>query len=355
MPTPQSIDPALLFDADAPTSNRVIVDVRSPSEFSQGHIPGSINIALFDDDERAAVGTLYKQRSREAAIEKGLEFIGPRLAELVRSFKAAASSKELLIYCWRGGMRSESVAWLLELAGLDVVRLQGGYKGYRKFIRCSFSKPARMLILGGHTGSGKTALILAVAELGLQVIDLEGLANHKGSAFGHIDEQPQVSSEQFENDLAKVWLGFDHTQTILIENESRMIGTIHLPEPFWLQMRTAPLLSVDCPREARVARLVEDYGTSRKEDLLGAVSRVEKKFDTAQLADIYDNIRQGELAPACHILLQYYDRCYQNGIDRRELSAHHHIAINGFDLAADSRKLLDFIRGLEPLPSVDKL
>ncbi len=328
------------------SEQETIVDVRTPLEFLAGHIPGAINIPLFSNEERALVGTLYKKTGKEQAIEKGLEIIGPKLSSLVQDFKKLDRQKTIFLYCWRGGMRSESLCWLLNLAGITTKRLEGGYKAYRNHIRQSFSKQAQIIILGGHTGSGKTALLLSLEKRGTQIIDLEGLANHKGSAFGHIDEAPQGSSEQFENNLAKIWLSLKSSKPVLIENESRMIGTIHLPEPFWLQMRAAPLLSIDCPKAARVARLVEDYGYSSLEDLGNAVQKIEKKFSLEKLGGIYQYLQDKRLDKACDILLEYYDKCYQKGIDRRQLSAHHHLRIDGTDLQQDTSRLLEKIKAI---------
>ena len=177
-----------------------VLDLRSPGEYEDGHITGAINMPLFDDDERAKVGTKYKQVSKEEAMLLGLDIVGPKMSDMVRKAMSLAVNGEICLYCWRGGMRSGSVAWLLSTAGLKVTRLVKGYKAYRHHIREAFSQDVNLIVIGGMTGSGKTDILLEMLEQGHQVLDLEGYANHKGSAFGMLGQEKQPSSEQFEND-----------------------------------------------------------------------------------------------------------------------------------------------------------
>ena len=184
-----------------------IIDVRSPVEFNAGHIPGSTNIPLFSDEERATVGTLYAESGRDIAIEKGLEFVGPKMADFVRRTKAVLakqpgdceSEKIAYVHCWRGGMRSQSFAWLLDMAGIKVRVLKGGYKGFRKVAHRKIGLRHKMVILSGLTGAGKTEFLIELQKKGEQIIDLEGLANHRGSSFGAIGLGQQPTTEQFEN------------------------------------------------------------------------------------------------------------------------------------------------------------
>ena len=188
-----------------------VFDVRSPGEFAHAHIPGAYSLPLFSDEERKVVGTTYKQQSREAAIKTGLDFFGPRMKSVVEQvenichqfpYKETNTRKHVLVHCWRGGMRSAAIAWLLDLYGFKVTTLSGGYKQYRNFVLNLFSYPFAFRILGGYTGSGKTDVLKELKRLGEPVIDLEGIAHHKGSAFGAINEPPQPSQEMFENKLA---------------------------------------------------------------------------------------------------------------------------------------------------------
>ncbi|MEY2794218.1 MAG: hypothetical protein RJA76_2210, partial [Bacteroidota bacterium] len=176
-----------------------ILDVRSPGEFKRAHIPNALSLPLFTDEEREKVGICYKHQGKEKAVELGLEFVGPKLVNFVKYAKKVAFEGEILVHCWRGGMRSASMAWLLETAGLKVFLLEGGYKSYRNFVLKIQSEPLPLRVLGGKTGSGKTELLREMKNAGFQVIDLEDLAKHRGSAFGHFGLEEQPSSEHFEN------------------------------------------------------------------------------------------------------------------------------------------------------------
>jgi len=266
------------FLAAASPEEVPILDVRSPGEFSHGHITGAINLPLFDDAERAEIGTLYKQESREAAIERGLAIVGPKMAGFVQQAKALTEGRHLRIHCWRGGMRSESMAWLMQTAGFTVSTLEGGYKAYRRHILAQLGRPFQLLILGGKTGSGKTDILKALARLGEQVIDLEGLAHHKGSAFGALGQPPQPSSEMFDNQLFDVLSSLDSSQRIWVEDESHNIGKVHISQPFWQQMKCAPVIAIEVPQGARVDRLVREYADAPDEQLAESLLRIKKRL-----------------------------------------------------------------------------
>ena len=322
-----------------------LIDVRSPAEFAQGHIPGARNVPLFSDEERATVGTLYKKKGREAALDKGLELVGPKLAFLVTEIRQHGGCRPL-IYCWRGGMRSGAVCGLMQIVGLSCGRLAGGYKAYRRHIRAFFTKPAPLLVVGGYTGSGKTILLHRLAQQGLQIVDLEGLAHHKGSVFGHINEQQKPSNEQFENNLFAAMQGLDSQRFILVENESRVIGKVHLPEPFYEQLRSAPLISLDVPQEARISRLVADYATTDKEELLAAARSIQKKLGRENLRRVEEHIVADNYGAACAILLGYYDVYYDRGVSRRSKESIYPLSISGTDLEADVSRIKEKIASL---------
>lgn len=324
------------------------IDVRSPAEFQEGHIPGAYNVPLFSDEERAKVGSLYKQVSRQAAFNKGLEFVGPKLANIVKQVRKHGGPAPL-IYCWRGGMRSESVCGLMKLSGIHCRRLAGGYKAYRSHVRHSFSHPIPLLLLGGYTGSGKTALLLQLAENNLQVLDLEGLANHKGSAFGHLNEEPQPTNEQFSNNLFHELQRLDPNKVILVENESRVIGKVHLPEPFFMQMRSAPLVSLKVPMEARIARLIDDYADTPKLQLVEATQRIAKKLGQEKAKKVEEYITSDHFDKACAILLSYYDTYYDRGVFKRGKDLIHHLQLSGNDQEADVEIIKTKITSLPPL------
>ncbi len=289
---------------------RPVFDVRSPAEFEHGHIPGALNLPLFTDQERSIVGTLYAQKGSSEAIMKGLELTGPKMKEYVAKAMELAPQKELLLHCWRGGMRSSSMAWLLNTAGMKAHTLEGGYKTYRQYVRTYFSKPLHLIVIGGMTGSGKTEVLEAIAYLGKQVIDLEGLAGHKGSSFGNIGLPSQHSTEQFENDLFTHLRQLHPEEPIFIEDESLAIGRIFIPQPFFEQMSSAPLFNLIVPSEQRIKRLVETYVGGNNNDLIEGVKHIERRLGLENTARAIDCINSYQMEEAVKIILQYYDKIY---------------------------------------------
>lgn len=299
------------------TDTLPLVDVRSPAEFAQGHIPGAVNIPLFDNEERAAVGIRYKQGGNENAVMLGLEIVGPKMADLVRQAKKVARNKKIMVHCWRGGMRSASMAWLFETAGLEATLLEGGYKAYRRFIRQQFSKEAKIIVLGGYTGSGKTDVLKALEKQGEQFLDIEGIANHKGSAFGHLGQEPQPSNEQFENNLADAWRKFDFERTIWVEDESRMLGRCGIPDPLFRKMRNSILLKIIIPKTEREKRLVKEYGKLAQEGLLQSLAKIEQRLGGLATKEAREALAAGDVKKVAEITLFYYDKSYLHGNESR--------------------------------------
>lgn len=295
-----------------------VIDVRSPAEWKQGHIPGSVNIPLFSNEERAKVGTRFKKSGKEFAIELGLEIVGPKMLDFVRKAKEAAKDKQVLVHCWRGGMRSGSMAWLFETAGLQANTLQGGYKAYRKYIRDQFAPPTNLIVLGGHTGSGKTDVLKAIEQAGEQFLDIEAIAHHKGSAFGTIGQAPQLTNEHFENKLAEVWLKFDKNKRIWVEDESRTLGQNTIPDPLFLQMRTVELWRIIVPKEERIKRLVKEYAFIDKEMLKEAVLKIERKLGGLKAKQCLEAIQIANYELVADLTLDYYDKGYEFGNSKRK-------------------------------------
>jgi len=292
-----------------------IVDVRSPAEFRQGHIPGAISLPLFNDAERAEVGILYKQVGKEEAILKGLELIGPRMCALVKeAYELTGNSRKIRVYCWRGGMRSSSMAWLFNMAGIEVELLTGGYKAWRNYIVQLLEKPLQYLVLGGYTGSGKTEILYSLKESGSQIIDLEGLANHKGSSFGAIGMNPQPTQENFENLLAMEIFQKDSNKVVWIEDESRMIGKIVLPELFWTKKNTSQVIFLEVEKAERIERLLKDYSVCDPEILREAVLRIQKKLGGVRTKEAMEALDLNDLRTVADITLFYYDKAYQTGL-----------------------------------------
>lgn len=299
-------------------SSLPILDVRSEGEFAKGHIPGAINMPLFNNEERAVVGTLYKQTGKEAALEKGLEFVGPKMASMVRQARElAGAGKKIALYCWRGGMRSGSVAWLLETAGLEVFLLQGGYKAYRRAVLELFDQPLPLKILGGYTGSGKTELLKEMKILGAQVIDLEALAHHKGSAFGALGQPEQPSSEQFENELYRQLREMDLTQPIWMEDESRNMGKVYLPQQLYRRIQESSIYFIERSLEVRIEFLMQHYGTFPASALEKAIYKIQKRLGDELFRYILEQLYAGNFREVCTKLLNYYDRAYNRLTSQR--------------------------------------
>ncbi|MCF8232484.1 MAG: tRNA 2-selenouridine(34) synthase MnmH [Bacteroidales bacterium] len=295
-----------------------VVDVRSPKEFGQGHIPEARSLPLFDNDERATVGTLYKQSGRYAAILRGLDIVGPKMSSFLKKGVSWAQEGRILIHCWRGGMRSESMAWLFEKADLQADILYGGYKAYRRHIRRAWTHERPLVILGGKTGCGKTEILHELQKSGKQVLDLEGIAHHKGSAFGAIGQNPQPTNEQYENNLASHWRRFDPTKPVWLEDESRAIGAVSIPEPLYNQMYFAPVIDIHIPKSERIKRLVNEYACFEKGKLEAALHRISKKLGGQNEQAAVKALHEDDYETVADIALWYYDKAYANDLKKRE-------------------------------------
>jgi tRNA 2-selenouridine synthase len=317
-----------------------LIDVRTPAEFRQGHIPGAANLPLFSDAERAEVGTLYKQQGRQAAVLRGLALVGPRMEALAAALVASSersAGAPLRLHCWRGGMRSGSVAWLAQQLELPVLLLEGGYKSYRRWVLELFDQPWPLRLLGGRTGCGKTELLLALRERGAAVVDLEGLAHHRGSSFGGLGLPEQPSSEHYENQLAAALAPLAGAEQIWLEAESAMVGRCRIPAGLWRQMKAAPVLAVQRPLTERVAHLVEIYGAQDPLALAEATRRIAKRLGPQRTALALEAIERGDWATACRQMLDYYDRCYDHDLDGHACSA---VDLGGLAAPEAARQLI---------------
>lgn len=322
-----------------------VLDVRSPGEYAHAHMPGASSLALFTDEERKQVGTAYKQQSREAAIKIGLDYFGVKMKVMVEQTETIVAEFNkrdidlnaqvppsgggggcVLIHCWRGGMRSAAVAWLLDLYGFKVYQLVGGYKAYRKWVREQFEKQYNFNIIGGYTGSGKTLVLHELAAQNNAVIDLEALANHKGSAFGSVEGIKQPGQEMFENLLANALASIRHpvssiqhpSSSIYIEDESQRIGNLQIPMPLWYTMRKAPVLFIDIPFEERLDYITTEYGKLKKQYLKDAIVRIQKRLGGLETKNALQFLDAGDLKQCFRILLAYYDKWYHKGLYNRE-------------------------------------
>jgi tRNA 2-selenouridine synthase len=305
-----------------------VIDVRSPGEFARGHIPGALNIPLFTNEERSTVGTLYLQKGSAEAMLKGLELVGPRMREFVKQAFEIAPAGEIGIYCWRGGLRSNSMAWLFNTAGLKSYTLDGGYKAYRRFIHDNFTGPFNLTVIGGLTGSGKTEILEELEKRGRQIIHLERLAAHKGSVFGHLGMPLQPTTEQFENDLFTVLSKHNYQKPVFVEDESLAIGSVFIPRPFYQQMSSARFIHLIIPFERRVMQLVKTYAGWNKELLRKGIKRIEKRIGSENTMLIFKLIDDDEMKKAVEIVLRYYDKVYQRSMDLHVRKESIEIAVN---------------------------
>ena len=350
-----------------------VLDLRSQGEYTHAHIPNAINVPLFTNDERKIVGTAYKQQSREIAIKLGLDFFGVKMKQIVEDverittefYKRNAKQKDsvpplgggggILLHCWRGGMRSAAVAWLLDMYGFKVYTLTGGYKAYRNWVLQQVALPYNFTIIGGFTGSGKTEVLHQLKKEDKIIIDLEALANHKGSAFGNMGTQP--SQEMFENVLSKSLYDISCTKNdenltstnyqpqtpcIYIEDESQRIGNLQIPSNIWLQMRKSTLLFLEIPFEERLDFITAEYGKLNKETLVNAIIRIQKRLGGLETKNAINHLLENNTKESFRILLTYYDKWYLKGLNNREnLSAFlNKIPCKSVDCILNSKNIL---------------
>ncbi len=302
-----------------------ILDVRSPGEFQHAHIPGALSFPLFSNNERAEIGTAYKQVSRESAIKIGLGYFGTNLVKMVEEAERIVAEKnngrkEINVHCWRGGMRSAAVAWLLDLYGFRVNLLTGGYKAFRQNAIRELGNEYNLCVLGGYTGSNKTGILQSM-QANRAVIDLEALAGHKGSAFGNLDNIQQPSQEFFENLLAASLVNCRkkyNEQVIWLEGESQRIGNINTPKLFSDNMKKSKMIFLKIPFEQRLDFIVKEYGNYSKEKLIGAIIRIKKRLGGLETKNAVNFLLEDDVKSCFAILLRYYDKYYLRTINDNE-------------------------------------
>jgi tRNA 2-selenouridine synthase len=297
--------------------HHLVIDARSPGEYAAGHIPGAISLPLLNDEERAAVGTEYRQGGRERAVQTGFSLVGHKFADYAKSAKDMAAGRPVMVYCWRGGMRSGIMAWILDLIGLRVLQLEGGYKSWRHYCLARFSEERKLLLVSGMTGTGKTDLLHALRATGEQVLDLEALASHRGSTFGGLGLPGQPTQEQFENDLALALTGHPADQRLWIEDESRFIGKLRIPDSFFLHMQRAPEIEITRPVAVRATHILKEYGKFDRGDLRDRTEVLRKRMGGEQVQEALQHLESDELQAWAEKLLAYYDKTYLHTRDKR--------------------------------------
>ncbi|MCE2996624.1 MAG: tRNA 2-selenouridine(34) synthase MnmH, partial [Flammeovirgaceae bacterium] len=316
-----------------------VIDVRSEGEYAQGHIAGATNLPLLNNEERVIVGTTYKRKGPQEAIYEGFRLVGPRLKDIVHQAEKIAAKQEVLVHCWRGGMRSNNFCQFIGMAKVKSQALKGGYKAYRQFAADYFKKPLQLTLIGGCTGSGKSEVLRELGKQGEQILDLEALANHKGSAFGSLMQPPQPTTEQFHNDLFEKLFQLDLSKRIWIEDESITIGKVFLPPDFWATMKASPLVQMDVPKEIRIQRLVNEYGPADKMEFLAAMEKITKRLGGQHYKAAKEKWLEGDMATTIDILLTYYDKYYLGSIANKKERVKFALHWNGTNSASYAEML----------------
>ncbi len=327
------LSPASLARFDA------IIDVRSPDEFRDDHLPGAISLPVLSNDERAMVGTIYKQESPFKASRIGAAIVARNIAaHLETSLVEFPKTWRPLIYCWRGGMRSNAMATILSSIGWPVGVIEGGYRTWRREVTAGLDQspaPLPIVLIDGETGAGKTALLQTLAARGAQVVDLEALACHRGSAFGDWPDQPQPAQRLFESQLWTALRSADLTQPIFVEAESARIGARRVPRRVWLAMRSAPRVALQMPVFARAAALVAAYPDAVADSarVIAALSRLKGQHADETLEAWRALAMAGDHAAFAHALIEaHYDPLYARA--RKRLSAEPVLRVSLADVSA---------------------
>ncbi len=299
-----------------------LIDVRSPDEYYKGHMPNSINIPLFNNDERSIIGKTYKRFGKEKAVFEGLKITENKIEnllnnifEIINTYKSKNKNRnldELILrfYCARGGMRSLSVSWLLDKYNFKSITLYGGYKKYRKWVLESFIKKWNIVVIGGKTGTGKTKLLKLLEENNYQIIDLEGLASHRGSTFGGLGMPEQPTNEYFENAIAEKLYSFKDIDNVFVEAESANIGKCKIPHEFFKQMKCSRRIEIQRSQSNRIAELIKTYSIFSQDELKDAVLRIKKRLGPQRTKFALESIQQKKWDLVCKSVLEYYDKCY---------------------------------------------
>ncbi len=328
------------------SNGELIIDVRAPIEFAKGHITNAINIPLFENSERAEIGTLYKQQGKEVAVTRGLEIVSPKLVVFVNQVKELSKNKKVFVYCFRGGMRSNSFAWLMNTSGLNAYILEGGYKKYRNYVLDYFKLEKKLIVLGGMTGSGKTDILKQLKLQSFQIIDLEKLANHKGSAFGTINEPKQNPQQIFENNLFNELSTLNNNLPIIIEDESLTIGYNKIPIGLWHQMKKAPIIKLDIPFDLRVNKLVSDYTTTDIEALKTCVLKIQQNLGTQNTKLCLNYLDENNLTEVARLTLLYYDKSYTFTYNKKTEQKITIVKLNTMDLTENTNKIKEVIQSI---------
>jgi tRNA 2-selenouridine synthase len=303
-----------------------IIDVRTPAEFATDHIPGAVNFPVLTNEERVIVGTIYKQVSAFEAKKLGATLIARNIANHIEhSFSQRPKNWKPLIYCWRGGKRSGSMGHILRQIGWDARILHGGYKSYRTQVLeelMTLPQALKFVVMTGRTGSAKSRVLEALSKMGMQVLDLEQLANHKGSVLGANLDTPQPSQKYFETCLVRELKQFTNDRPIFIEAESRKVGNLQVPDSLLEKIRSSPCIRITASIPARVSFLQRDYGymIDRPDQLLEKLSHLKNVVGNVQLQAWRDLVQEKNWGVLVESLLEkHYDKLYEQSQEKNYL------------------------------------
>ena len=328
------------------SENNLIVDVRAPIEFFKGHLYNAVNIPLFEDIERSEIGTLYKQQGKDSAVSRGMEIVSPKLDVFVKQVKALSTNKKVFVYCFRGGMRSNSFGWLMNKNELDAKILRGGYKAYRNHVLDYFAKERKLILLGGKTGSGKTDVLKKLSGT-YQVVDLEAIAHHKGSAFGSINEEKQKPQQIFENTVYHKMNASDPAIPILMEDEAQNIGYNKIPSALWTNMKQGTIIKLNIPLEARVQKLVNDYTTVDIKALKNSVLKIAQQLGPQNTNLCLNYLDEGNLSDVARLSLHYYDKAYDFNYNKNKTQTIIQIESETTDAEINAKKVKQVLDSLK--------
>ena len=329
----------------------VFIDVRSPVEYAGGHIPGAVNIPIFNDDERAQVGTIYRQVSVEDAKHLGLSFVSTKLPDIIKQIdQLTKEEKKVIVYCWRGGMRSKSIVSVLEMMGIPASQLVGGYKAHRQYVLDrlkQFEVKPTIIVLCGSTGTGKTLLVKQLAKRNIPVIDLENLANHRGSVFGQIGLGKSSTAQNFDANLLKELDTLNNQPYIVVECESKRIGNVYLPECLFNAMQRGKKILLSSSIEVRVDRLIEEYldiCNDNADAIINSIALLRRRLGDKKTDNLIDEFNAGKIRVVVKtLLIEYYDPMY--GYEKSDI-ADYDEAINADNMEQATELTIQYLQQL---------